>query len=119
MRSGAAALAAALMLGAPHAPGQAEWRCRQGRVEVIVGGSQGCTEPAAAAPAPASPQARDPQRQRDQDRRAILETELRQEQAALATLLKDGRPADPAARRRVQDNIDALLRELARTAPSR
>ena len=51
--------------------------------------------------------------------RAILETELRQEQAALAALQREGQPADPAARRRVQDNIDALHRELARTAAPR
>jgi hypothetical protein len=107
-------LVAVALLGALAAPVAAEWRCRQGRVELIVGGTQGCVEVAQPEPAGAAPLA--PQRQRDLDRRAILETEIRQEQAALAALQRDGRPADPATRRRVQDNIDALMRELARTA---
>lgn len=97
-------------------PAQAEWRCLQGRVQLIVGGAQTCaTTPA---PAQASPPLAASQHQRDQDRLAILQAELRRERQALTALPPDGQPIDLSTRRRVQDNIDALLRELSRTARS-
>lgn len=115
----AAALLIVAVLGpqaAPAAPAAPEWRCRQGRVELIVGGTSGCPVAPPEAPASAAYMARDSQRERD--RRDILAHELRQEQALLAGYRRDGWPADPAVAQRVHDNINALMRELSRpTAP--
>ncbi|MBQ0960316.1 hypothetical protein KAK06_15280 [Ideonella sp. 4Y11] len=117
MTAGPGPWLALVVLGLLLRPASAQWHCRQGRVELIGGGAQGCVESAPTSP-PASPPnlvvAPTSQRQRDITRRAILENELRQEHAALAALQRDGRAADAAQRRRAQDNIDALRRELAR-----
>ncbi|MBQ0945555.1 hypothetical protein KAK07_19605 [Ideonella sp. 4Y16] len=117
MTAGPGQWLAVVVLGLLLRPASAQWHCRQGRVELIVGGAQGCVESAPASPSAAPPSpgvAPTLQRQRDIARRAILENELRQEQAALAALQSAGRVVNPAERQRAQDNIDALRRELAR-----
>lgn len=57
------------------------------------------------------------QRKRDQDRRAILEQELQQEQQTLTAQLRAGSGADTAALIRTRSNLVALQRELARNGP--
>jgi len=113
----AAALISVAVLGLQSALAATEWRCRQGRVELIVGGTSGC--PASPPAAPASAANRAQNSQRELDRRDILTHELRQEQAQLAGFRRDGWPADPAIAQRVQDNINALMRELSRPTGSR
>ncbi len=98
--------------------------CRQGRVEMIVGGdptADDCNRRHGvdAAALPAATQARvEPavQRARDGDRRAILLRELEREQAELAQL--QSAPAHDSladALLRTRENVAALQRELART----
>ncbi len=104
--------------------------CQAGRVEMIVGGTvppndcaarPGARPPALAARAGAASAGErvDPavQRERDSDRRRILEDELAHEQAVLAGLLRQGPAADTAAVARTQANVAAVRQELARTSP--
>jgi hypothetical protein len=105
------------------------WHC--GQVEMIVGGAgvspAGSCAPAfpatAAVPAVADAGIRpdriaiSTQVERDGERRAILERELRGEEARLARLGSPGTAESPeraAERLRIRDDIDALHRELAR-----
>ena len=113
----AAALLTIALLAAQAATAANEWRCRQGRVELIVGGMPAC--PAAAPAVLASATYAALNSQRELDRRDILVHELRQEQALLAGFRRDGWPADPAIAQRVQENINALTRELSRPPGSR
>lgn len=98
--------------------------CREGKVEMIIGGTQpvsACNSPSRA-PAPSagrtsmtSVRVSDAeQRQRDQDRRVILENELQRERQALADQLRPGSGADEAAVNRTRSNLAALQRELGR-----
>lgn len=57
------------------------------------------------------------QRERDQERRRILEEELQKEQSVLGSLLKQGPNADAAALARTHSNLAALRQELARASP--
>jgi len=57
------------------------------------------------------------QRERDQERRRILEDELQREQSVLNNLLKSGSGADAATVSRTQSNLSALRQELARATP--
>jgi hypothetical protein len=104
--------------------------CQSGRVEMIVGGvAQAADCPARAAARPFSTghaasiastgERIDPavQRERDSDRRRILEEELAKEQAVLTGLIRPGTAADPATVARTQANVAALRQELARTSP--
>lgn len=104
--------------------------CRAGRVEMIVGGTVPPTDcaaraagrlpaMAAGAGAAAGGERIDPavQRERDSDRRRILEDELAHEQAVLAGLLRQGPAADAAAVARSRANVAAVRQELVRTSP--
>lgn len=104
--------------------------CQSGRVEMIVGGVAPTADcPARAAARPTSPghvagngsggERIDPavQRERDSDRRRILEEELAREQAVLAGLQRQGAAADAATVARTQANVAAVRQELARTTP--
>lgn len=100
--------------------------CRRGGVEWIVGGPSADAGACDAAPtrsAPAPSGAAPTTRWRDGDgaaeRRQILEQELRQEQASLATALRQGAAADAAALGRTRANITALQGELARLPAAR
>jgi hypothetical protein len=97
--------------------------CRQQGVEMIVGGAaavQDCIPLAshptvAISPTPAPERVTvAQQRDRDQDRRAILETELARERQQLEWLRRQGDAADGASLSRTQSNLAALSRELAR-----
>lgn len=101
--------------------------CREGKVEMIIGGAQATNAcgGAARAPAPSAGRTSTPsmtsvrisdveQRQRDQDRRAILENELQRERQTLADQLRPGSGADEAAVNRTRSNLAALQRELGR-----
>jgi len=103
--------------------GAASRACPADRVEWIIGGvAEGpaapCAAPASGRIASAGDHVGAPtQRVRDDERRAILQDELRQERSRLATLgAPTRREGDEQAtqRRRTQDNIEALQRELAR-----
>lgn len=104
--------------------------CQSGRVEMIVGGvapTADCPKRAAGrlgspghvAGSASSGERIDPavQRERDSDRRRILEEELAREQAVLAGLQRQGAAADAATVARTQANVAAVRQELARTTP--
>lgn len=110
--------------------GMAATVCQSGRVEMIVGGvapAADCPARPAARPTPSGHAAGsanvgeriDPavQRERDSDRRRILEEELAKEQAVLTGLMRQGTAADPATVARTQANVAAVRQELARTSP--
>ncbi|MEK8031078.1 hypothetical protein AACH06_09655 [Ideonella sp. DXS29W] len=98
--------------------------CREGKVEMIIGGARAastCTGSTRAAAPVASRTAVSPmrisdteQRQRDQDRRAILESELQRERQTLAEQTRQGSGVDEAAVNRTRSNLAALQRELGR-----
>lgn len=97
--------------------------CREGKVEMIIGGAQpanACGTGRAAQPSTGraavnSVRVSDvEQRQRDSDRRAILETELQRERQTLAEQLRPGSGVDEAAVNRTRSNLAALQRELGR-----
>lgn len=104
--------------------------CRSGNVEMIIGGTQAANAcgNATRAPVPsagrtatspmatiASARVSDvEQRQRDQDRRAILEGELQRERQTLAEQTRPGSGIDEAAVNRTRSNLAALQRELGR-----
>lgn len=106
---------ALFLVGSLAMPAAADWRCIHGQVELIVGGAHGCASVAPPPPARTAPLVS--QHMRDQERRAVLEAELRQERASLLALQQPGAATDPTARQRVQDNIDALQRELGHRLP--
>lgn len=98
--------------------------CREGKVEMIIGGARAANNCAGSARA-AAPAADRPamgpmrvsateQRQRDQDRRAILESELQRERQTLAEQTRPGSGVDEAAVNRTRSNLAALQRELGR-----
>lgn len=104
--------------------------CQSGRVEMIVGGVAPTADCPARAPTKLAAAGHgagganggeriDPpvQRERDSDRRRILEEELAREQAVLAGLQRQGAAADAATVARTQANVAAVRQELARTAP--
>jgi len=112
--------------------------CRDGTVEMLVGGAgarceaglgpdrlvrgrRGTTNesPAGTPSAEAATPTQVPtqvQRERDRDRQAILQQEMAREQQTLNTLLRAGAQADPQALRRTRDNLSALQRELGQGA---
>jgi hypothetical protein len=106
--------------------------CQAGRVEMIVGGVApaadcsspvaGRSQPPASALAAASRGERVApavQRERDSDRRRILEDELRHEQDALVQQLRRGETTDADALGRTRANIAALQGELSRLPTAR
>ena len=102
--------------------------CQSGAVEMIVGGSAptacsrpaGVSTPSTTAPlrgvAVAGRERVDAaaQRDRDSDRRRILESEWQREQGSLADLLRQGASADGAQLARTRANLQALRAELDR-----
>jgi hypothetical protein len=129
VRRSAVALGVAALVGGHVGSAHAATMCRAGGVEMIVGGPSAaeCAAPQVAATgitvtarSPASGALRvEPavQRERDQERRRILEEEFQHEQALLSSLLKQGPAADPAGIVRTQQNLAALRQELARSTP--
>lgn len=118
------AAAVALSVLAPIAGAQAAAVCRSGRVELILGGlapAADCPAPAAARPprpaiavaasAHSERIAPEVQRERDSERRRILEDELRHEQQAL---VQQQQRSDAEALGRTRANIAALQGELSR-----
>lgn len=126
MRGAGARIAWLLLLSAGTAlPASAQSWCRQGGVDLLVGGARpACTAPPAAAARRAAP-ADDATRvsvplqaRRDLDRRAILEQELQAllvREQALRRAAGDGGDDDRlAALRRTLDDLRAVRAELAR-----
>lgn len=102
--------------------------CQSGAVEMIVGGSAptACSPPAGVSALSSNPPLRGvavagrervdaaAQRERDSDRRRILESEWQREQGSLADLLRQGASADGAQLARTRANLQALRAELDR-----
>lgn len=102
--------------------------CQSGAVEMIVGGSAptACSRPAGVSTPSATAPVRgvavagrervdaSAQRERDSDRRRILESEWQREQGSLADLLRQGASADGAQLARTRANLQALRAELDR-----
>jgi hypothetical protein len=122
-----------LMLALPLAA-PAVTVCQAGSVEMIVGGAAaapcGFSLPAANAVAPAGtavalrsgPSQRErvapqTQRERDGERRRILESEWQREHHTLAELQRQGAMADGAQLARTRANLAALQGELSRLGP--
>jgi hypothetical protein len=118
-------LAAALAIGALALPAVAQrvtaqpLVCRQGGVEMIVGGAGGASCSKGVAPGEARVDAspalhrvtHELQRTRDDERRHILLDELKREEDSLQRARRTGDAADMA---RAQQNLLALHRELGR-----